>query len=98
VPATLSSPAQPPAPVVIDQPGQPSSTGWWLALGLFAAAVAGAALLRLRRHRRVALTRAMVALNPRLETGRSPGSMRGLALEGPAIAIRARLEVAAAHG
>jgi hypothetical protein len=65
----------------------------WVLVGLLAAALAAAIALTLRwrRIRRIARTRAVLALDPRIDHGVGASSIRGLSLAGPPVAIRARL-------
>lgn len=84
-----------PRPVPEEPPAEPDrafpSVGWAL-LGLAAAAALAASLARLRSMRRIARTRAALALKPRLDASAGAASLRGLALAAPPLAIRARLD------
>ena len=87
----------PPAPVdQVAPPSEPSKPGWGdavqLMLGLLAAAAVAAVVMRLNRMRRIARTRAALALKPRLNLSAGASKTPGLALTGPRLAIRARLE------
>jgi len=79
-------------------PPSPSETGGealpWLALVglLLTGAAALAATMKVRRRRLVERTRAMLALEPSLDTGPGPLRAPGLALAGPSTSIRSRLE------
>jgi hypothetical protein len=84
-------------------PAEP--TGYFLAagtlvplLGLLAALAAIVAGLSFSRARRIARTRAALALSPRLDVPIGAFSLGGLALAGPSVAIRARLETPEARG
>ena len=68
----------------------------WLLLGLLAAIVIAAAALSLRRARQIARTRAALSLNPSLDPLAGACSANGLALAGPSLAIRARLDLSEA--
>lgn len=87
----------PPAPVAqVAPPSEPSKPEWGAAvqliLGLLAAAAVAAGAMRLNRMRRIARTRAALALKPRLDLSAGASKTPGLALTGPRLAIRARLE------
>jgi hypothetical protein len=79
----------------------PEQPGYFLAMGtmlpliaLLAALAAIAAGLSFSRARRIARTRAALALSPRLDLSKGGFSTGGLALAGPSVAIRARLDFA----
>lgn len=106
-PAAVDEPA--PAPAL--EPAKPSSapiaeptrailgTGTWLLLGLLAAAAAAAAAaMHWLRMRRIARTRAALALKPRIDLSAGASSIRGLSLVSPPLAIRARLAMPGASG
>lgn len=76
-----------------DSPG--SATARWL---LLAAAAAAASVIHLRRTRRIARTRAALALEPRLDLAAGASTLTGLSLATPPLAIRARLEPSGASG
>ena len=97
-PAATRNPAPQPIPAEPSpepSPALPGPTGWAL-LGLAAAALAGS-MARLRRTRRIARTRAAVALAPRLDIWAGAGSLGGLTLAAPPLAIRARLDPSGAR-
>lgn len=107
-PADAAAP-QPMASATPNLPGKaaPEPAGLapiaWLPLVLLAAAAAAASGVRLQRTRRIARTRAALALSPRLDLSAgagSPGrlSFAGPALAAPPLAIRARLDPPGARG
>jgi hypothetical protein len=94
----------PPAPPIIEPAGpiktpvpatpeQASNKNIWPLLGLLAAIVIAATALYPRRARQIARTRAALSLNPSLDPLAGAFSASGLALAGPSIAIRARLDL-----
>ena len=102
LPGEAAPPAPPPAVTVTAQPAPPEPepilepatvfpSFWWL-LGLLAAAAIAAASAGVQRARRIARTKAALSLSPRLDLSEGAGSTKGLALAGPAVAIRTRLE------
>ena len=69
-----------------------AAVAWWpLALLIALAAAAGAAELA-RRQRRLARTRAMLSLQPRLEQPESGAAAGAVSFAAPPVAIRCRLE------
>lgn len=91
----VSEPAATQAPVAVAAP-EPATpvlgTTTLLMLGLLAAAATAAAVIGLQHARRIARTRAALALTPRLDLSAGATSLTGLALAGPPLAIRARLD------
>ena len=78
-----------PTPILAPQPTIPA--GLWLVLALFAAAIVAASAYA-RRARQISRTRAALALHPSLDLMAGSWSSSGLALAGPELAIRARLD------
>ena len=66
----------------------------WLLLALLAAAATIAGAAAWNRARRLARTRAALSLEPRLDLSDGTCSLEGLALAGPPVSIRTRLEFA----
>jgi len=91
----VSEPAANPAPVPVATAEVATpilGATIWLLLGLLAAAGAAAAVVGWQHARRIARTRAVLALKPRLDLAAGATSLGGLALAGPPVAIRARLD------
>lgn len=82
------------APANLSPEPASGGAGWYLLSLIIAAATAGAAAIRLNRARQISRTRAALALKPSLDRSAGAGSVKGLALAGPTIAIRSRLEMA----
>jgi hypothetical protein len=78
------------APAVREQPDR---TIWWVLLGVIGAAAAALTARHWRNRAILAHTRAMVALSPSLDHNQGVCSGAGLALTGPQVAIRSRLEM-----
>lgn len=106
-PVAVSPPPAPPAPVIeaaepapVPATTEPASDKYvLLLLGLLAAIVIAAAALYLRRTRQIARTRAALSLDPSLDPLAGSFSASGMALAGPTLAIRARLDLNdALHG
>ena len=76
------------APVTLAR-GPPA---WLLLLIATLAAAAAVGLARWRRVRRIARTRAALALSPRIDWGAGAAEPQGFSLAGPAVTIRARVE------
>jgi len=89
-------PPSPPAAIATEAAATSGQTDWWL-LVLFAAAlaVAATAIHKLRRLRQIAHTRAVLAIDPRLDSALGDCSTSGLALTGPRFSMHARLLPAA---
>jgi hypothetical protein len=101
--------AEPPIAILPETPAHapmPSEPpGYFLAAGtlvpliaLLAALAAIVAGLSFSRARRIARTRAALSLSPRLDLSMGGFSARGLALAGPSVAIRVRLDQPEARG
>lgn len=103
----------PPAPTVVAQPAAEERAGpdattatpgsfpgaiGWLLLGLLAAAAGVASALHVRRTRRIARTRAALALEPRLDLSAGACTFTGLSLACPPLAIRTRLDLGETRG
>lgn len=79
-------------PVAGPEPTRPTLIpSIWMLLGLLAAAVVAASVIRLQRTRRIERTRAVLALKPRIDFSVGASSLSGLSLASPPLAIRARL-------
>lgn len=77
----------------VDGPARPTAgAALWVLLGLLAAAAIAASAVRVRRTRRIARTRAALALEPRLDASAGASSLSGLSFACPPLAIRARLD------
>lgn len=106
IPPTVAAPVEPapaieppiaaaPTPVAVEPEPTRSifGAGIWLLLGLLAAAAAAVAVMHWQRTRRIARTRAALALKPRIDLSAGASSTPGLSFSGPPLAIRARLAV-----
>ena len=82
-----------PIPTPAREATRPGESNIWQLLGLLAAAVVAAGAYHWRRTRQIARTRAALSLNPSLDLAAGPCSLNGLALAGPPLAIRARLDL-----
>lgn len=86
-----------PIPAPVTEPDRPSESSNWLLLGLLVAAATVAVAVQWRRVRQIARTRAALSLNPSLDLTAGAGSLNGLALAAPPLAIRARLDLGEAQ-
>ena len=106
LPAEIAPAASPPAiaaappaatepaaskPVLEPADAFPGTIGWLL-LALIPASAVAATSLGVQRARRIARTKAALSLEPRLDMSAGIGSTKGLALAGPSVAIRTRLD------
>jgi hypothetical protein len=78
-----------PTPILAPQPATPMGISLLIALVLAAVAAATAYA---RRARQISRTRAALSLHPSLDLMAGSCSSSGLALAGPSLAIRARLD------
>jgi len=98
-PPPIIEPAEPIATPVPAPSESAAGKTVWLLLGLLAAVAIAAAALYLRRARQIARTRAALSLHPSLDPLAGACSVSGLALAGPPLVIRARLDFGGAlHG
>lgn len=95
--AVETSDAEPAQPVAVTEPARWPSLWPWLLTGAMVAAAAGFGAQKLRHRRRLARTRAAVALAPRIDLATGRGGPINLAFAKPTLAIRARLDEVA-HG
>lgn len=102
-PVIVPQPA-PPLPVVAEQiepvvtTPPPSSAAWpWLLAGVIVTLAAFFTTHRLRQHRRLARTRAALALTPRIDVSAGHGAPLRVHFARPPLAIRATLQMPA-HG
>ena len=88
----IAEPVPPPTAVATGAAATSGRTDWWLlVLAAAALAIAATAFQKLRRMRQIAHTRAVLALDPRLDSAAGDCSTSGLAPTGPRISMHARL-------
>ena len=95
--AAETSAAEPAQPVAVTEAAHRPALWPWLLAGAMVAAAAGIGAQKLRHRRRLARTRAAVALAPRIDLAAGRGGPIKLAFAKPTLAIRARLDEVA-HG
>ena len=86
----VETPRPAPTPIAAARTERPYP--WLALLALVAITSATVAGWRVRRGRMLARTQAALGLAPRLDPAAGVGALGGLALAGPSVAIRARLD------